>query len=74
MKPCNPNKIEGVKSSYERREFERGYDLGIKEMNHVANKIKAEIIQTSRIYGPEYKDVFEVVVQIIDKHIAESEE
>ena len=31
--------------------------------------IKAEIIRHSKICDPEFKDAFEVTVQIIDKHI-----
>ena len=30
--------------------------------------IRAELIKTSKICEPEYKDAFEVAVQIIDKH------
>lgn len=31
--------------------------------------IKADIIRHSKICDPEFKDAFEVTVQIIDKHI-----
>lgn len=35
--------------------------------------IKADIIRHSKICDPEFKDAFEVTVQIIDKHIGDTE-
>ena len=35
----------------------------------VIEDIKADIIRHSKICDPEFKDAFEVTVQIIDKHI-----
>lgn len=72
MKPCNPNKIEGSKPSWERKEYLRGYDEGIKEFNYVLNKIKTEIETNLPLLcfddcGNENND-WTVIKEIIDKH------
>ena len=77
MKPCNPNKIEGLKPSWERKEYLRGYDAGIKELNYVLNKIKSELHATAEMHeDKEYYLRDKWIDEIIDKHIhiAESEE
>ena len=47
---------------------------GALDIINAIEDIKADIIRHSKICDPEFKDAFEVTVQIIDKHIAESEE
>lgn len=46
------------------------YELAGCIMNGIPlEDIKADIIRHSKICDPEFKDAFEVTVQIIDKHI-----
>lgn len=51
--------------------FDHGYAHAKRDFYKALEDIKADIIRHSKICDPEFKDAFEVTVQIIDKHVGE---